>query len=152
MEKLTIRTITDDNWRAIVTLTVKPTQAAFISPNAESMLESFYEERYNWHIYGLYVDNLPVGFAMIGAYNVDYQYIWLDRFMIDATSQGKEYGKKFLEKLIVFIRKNWTVKDIVLSINLQNLAAKQLYESFGFKDTGRIDEENGESIFVLSQK
>ena len=152
MEELTIRTITDENWRAIVELKVKSNQYSFISPNAESMLETFYETRFNWTTYGLYAENLPVGFAMIGAYNEEHQYIWLDRFMIDAQSQGKGYGKMFLEKLIAFIRQNWSVKDIVLSINEQNLAAKRLYESFNFKETGRIDEENGEQIMVLSER
>ncbi|MFC6465115.1 GNAT family N-acetyltransferase [Marinilactibacillus sp. GCM10026970] len=152
MEELTIRTITEENWRAIVELKATPEQADFISPNAESMLEALYETRFNWTTYGLYTENLPIGFAMIGAYNKEHQYIWLDRFMIDAQSQGKGYGKMFLEKLIAFIRQNWPVKDIVLSINEENLAAKRLYETYNFKDTGRIDEENGERIMVLSER
>lgn len=152
MEAISIRTITEANWRAIVELKVQPNQIDYINSNAESMLEAFYETKFNWTTYGLYIENLPVGFAMIGAYNEEHQYIWLDRFMVDAQSQGKGYGKRFLEKLIAFIRQNWPVKDIVLSINEENLAAKRLYETFNFKETGRIDEENGERIMVLSER
>lgn len=150
MDQLYIRTVTEENWRAIVELQPFEHQKEFISSNAESLLEAFYETRFNWSVYGLYVENYPIGFAMIGAYNEEKGYIWLDRFMLDAQFQGQGYGKKFLRIVLKFICSNWKVKDIVLSINQNNKTAKTLYEKFGFKDTGRIDEDNGEQIMVLN--
>lgn len=150
MEELTIRPVTDANWRAIVELRPLPHQSDWISSNAESLLEAIYEPKFNWLVYGLYADAYPIGFAMIGAYNEERKYIWLDRFMIDGQFQGRGYGKKFLGKILEFIESHWTVNDIVLSIEKDNHDAKILYEKFGFKDTGRIDEENGEQIMVLN--
>lgn len=149
MEELTLKPVTETNWRAITELKPLSHQMEWINTNAESLLEAVYEPRFNWSVYGLYADSYPIGFAMIGAYNEERKYIWLDRFMIDGQFQGRGYGKKFLAKILTFIQSNWIVDDIVLSIEKDNQVAKIFYEKFGFKNTGRIDEENGEWIMVL---
>lgn len=152
MEGLNIRPVTEDNWRAIVELKPLTDQKKYITSNAESLLESFYETRYNWSVFGLFKEEYPIGFTMIGAFNAEKEYIWLDRFMIDGQFQGKGYGKKFLQLIVDYIQLKWQVKDIVLSIVKENNQAKKLYETIGFIDTGRIDEENGELIMVLNVK
>lgn len=152
MEGLNIRPVTEDNWRAIVELKPLTDQKKYITSNAESLLESFYETRYNWSVFGLFKEEYPIGFAMIGAFNAEKEYIWLDRFMIDGQFQGKGYGKKFLQLIVDYIQSKWQVKDIVLSIVKENNQAKKLYETIGFIDTGRIDEENGELVMVLNVK
>lgn len=152
MEGLNIRPVTKDNWRAIVELKPLTDQEKYITSNAESLLESFYETRYNWSVFGLFKEEYPIGFAMIGAFNAEKEYIWLDRFMIDGQFQGKGYGKKFLQLIVDYIQSKWQVKDIVLSIVKENNQAKKLYETIGFIDTGRIDEENGELVMVLNIK
>lgn len=152
MEGLNIRPVTKDNWRAIVELKPLTDQEKYITSNAESLLESFYETRYNWSVFGLFKEEYPIGFAMIGAFNAEKEYIWLDRFMIDGQFQGKGYGKKFLQLIVDYIQSKWQVKDIVLSIVKENNQAKKLYETIGFIDTGRIDEENGELVMVLNVK
>lgn len=152
MEGLNIRPVTKDNWRAIVELKPLTDQEKYITSNAESLLESFYETRYNWSVFGLFKEEYPIGFAMIGAFNAEKEYIWLDRFMIDGQFQGKGYGKKFLQLIVDYIQLKWQVKDIVLSIVKENNQAKKLYETIGFIDTGRIDEENGELVMVLNVK
>ncbi|MFL2072024.1 GNAT family N-acetyltransferase [Marinilactibacillus psychrotolerans] len=152
MEGLNIRPVTKDNWRAIVELKPLTDQEKYITSNAESLLESFYETRYNWSAFGLFKEEYPIGFTMIGAFNAEKEYIWLDRFMIDGQFQGKGYGKKFLQLIVDYIQLKWQVKDIVLSIVKENNQAKKLYETIGFIDTGRIDEENGELVMVLNVK
>ncbi|SFK16778.1 diamine N-acetyltransferase [Marinilactibacillus piezotolerans] len=152
MEGLNIRPVTEDNWRAIVELKPLTDQKKYITSNAESLLESFYETRYNWSVFGLFKEEYPIGFTMIGAFNAEKEYIWLDRFMIDGQFQGKGYGKKFLQLIVDYIQLKWQVKDIVLSIVKENNQAKKLYETIGFIDTGRIDEENGELVMVLNVK
>lgn len=152
MEGLNIRPVTKDNWRAIVELKPLTDQEKYITSNAESLLESFYETRYNWSVFGLFKEEYPIGFTMIGAFNAEKEYIWLDRFMIDGQFQGKGYGKKFLQLIVDYIQSKWQVKDIVLSIVKENNQAKKLYETIGFIDTGRIDEENGELVMVLNVK
>ncbi|WP_080146775.1 GNAT family N-acetyltransferase [Marinilactibacillus piezotolerans] len=152
MDTLSIRPVTEDNWRAIAELKPHPHQASFVAPNTESMLEAVYETRFAWSTYGLYVDAYPVGFAMIGAFHQEKGYIWLDRYMIDSQHQGKGYGSLFLTKILNYIQQNWPVKDIVLSIEPENQQAEQLYKKAGFTKTGIIDEDNGEHVMVYKVK
>jgi len=62
------------------------------------------------------------------------------RFMIDASHQGKGYGKlaiiQLIEHLKTFPRK--PAPSIYLSYKPDNEAARKLYASIGFKETGEI--------------
>lgn len=70
---------------------------------------------------------------------------WIIRFMIDQAEQGKGYGKFALAQTINFIK---ALPDcsptIILGVKESNTAAMGLYQSFGFKDTGR--REHGELL------
>lgn len=57
--------------------------------------------------------------------------IWLGIAVIESES-GKGYGKKMMEELLESARKR-NLKGISLTVDIVNLRAKKLYESFGFK-------------------
>ncbi|GAA4071374.1 GNAT family N-acetyltransferase [Amphibacillus indicireducens] len=96
--------------------------------------------------YALYSDETLIGFAMIGAYNAEEKYIWLDRFMIDEIFQGKGHSKPLLNKLLMMIKEKWNPDIIVLSIDPTNEKALYLYEKIGFRINGMIDPNNGEKL------
>lgn len=84
---------------------------------------------------------------MYGDYNIKDKSIWLDRLMIDSNFQGHGYGKAALDFIIKYLKENFNLKIIYLSVHDTNSLAIQLYETFGFFNTQNIDPNNDELIF-----
>lgn len=151
-DTLTIQLVDDTNREAVVALTVDSDQARFIETNAESLREMETDVKYAWQCYALCRDEHPVGFMMIGAENKVERYIWLDRFMIDVTEQGKGIGSTCLQLTIQWMKERFDVDDLILSLHPMNEPAKRFYAKGGFVDSGLIDEANGEEIWVYHVK
>ncbi|MGF9874827.1 GNAT family N-acetyltransferase [Bacillus tropicus] len=131
--------VTEKNWRSVAALNVAKDQQQFIESNAFSLAESLYEK--NGTSVGLYDGETLVGYAMYGWYWEKRKSVWLDRFMIDQRYQRKGYAKRFLRLLIQFLQNKFECKTIYLSLHPDNKPAMGLYESFGFRLNGDIDDE-----------
>lgn len=131
--------VTEKNWRSVAALNVAKDQQQFIESNTFSLAESLYEK--NGTSVGLYDEETLVGYAMYGWYLEKRKSVWLDRFMIDEHHQGKGYAKRFLRILIQFLQDKFECKIIYLSLHPDNKLAMGLYESFGFRLNGDIDDE-----------
>lgn len=142
--QLHIREVTEENWRAVVVLTVSQDQEAFIEDNAYSVAQSRFEPE--WQSVGLYDESMLIGYAM---YGIDHETgdVWLDRFMIDHNFQGKGYGRAIMPHLIERIKRIYQCNTIRLSLHYDNIPAQRLYESFGFRLNGEID--SGEAVMIL---
>ena len=69
------------------------------------------------------------------------------RFMIDASHQGKGYGRRALELLVGEARQDG-VKEIKLSYHPGERSPHAFYARLGFVDTGEVDE--GELVMRLT--
>lgn len=147
---ISIRPVTRHNWRDLIALEAKPAQQGFIESNAVSLLESFYDRSLYWRCCGLYDKDIPAGFMMYGARTLWHRDIWLDRFMLDASWQGAGHSKRFLSACIDHIGRKFWVKRIRASIVPGNEAAHRLFISQGFEDTGLLDPEFNERVYVLT--
>ncbi|MGU3353284.1 GNAT family N-acetyltransferase [Bacillus sp. M5A3_1b] len=136
---LHIREVTEKNWRSLAALNVAKDQQQFIESNSFSLAESLFEG--NGTSVGLYDGETLVGYAMYGWYFEKRKSVWLDRFMIDEQYQGKGYAKRFLRILIQFLQDKYECKIIYLSLHPDNKLAMGLYESFGFRLNGDIDDD-----------
>ncbi|CAM3974482.1 GNAT family N-acetyltransferase [Mesobacillus zeae] len=145
---LHIREVTKDNWRSVVALSVSDLQHRFIESNAFSLAESQFEK--NGTSVGLYDDESLVGYAMHGWHSQINQSAWLDRFMIDYRFQGSGYAKRFLPMLIQEIQQQYSCRKIYLSLHPENVQAQKLYESFGFRLNGEID-DSGPVVGVVME-
>lgn len=134
---LQICEVTADNWQTVALLSVENSQESYIEPNALSIAQSRFEPQ--WKSVGLYDDQTAVGYAMYGL-DITNGDVWLDRFMIDKNHQGKGYAKRFLAKLIKHVQDIYEKETVYLSICPENKVAQQLYEHFGFRLTGEIDD------------
>jgi len=117
----------------------------FVASNAVSIAESKIYDF--WITKAIYAGEIMVGFAMYG-YCPDDELYELCRFMIDHKHQGRGYGRRALELIIEEMKQIYNPKEIYLSFVPGNERAKKLYEIFGFKDTGKI--EDGEIVYCLS--
>lgn len=156
---LKLRKITSKNIWKIVNLDVYSNQKDMVASNSESIIEAYITEKEKGIAFpfGIYNNNTPVGFLMIG-YGVDPN--WKDapeklknnyclwRLMIDKKYQRKGYGRQAIQLALDFIKTwpNGEAKYCYLSYEPENQIAKKLYESFGFKETG--DKDGNELIAI----
>jgi diamine N-acetyltransferase len=94
----------------------------------------------------IYHDETMVGFLM---YELDYRNkeLYLARLMIDQRYQHQGYGRGALEVLKDIAMKDPAIERMALSTKSDNTCGIRVYEKFGFRDTGVLDD--GEEVFVL---
>lgn len=137
---ITLQAVTAQNWESIVDLHVAPDQQAWVAPNHMSLLEAAYGftgELAHLRLVPLavYRDDMPVGFVL---YNCDpaFEHFFIMRMMIDQQQQGHGYGRSALNQLLALFRAYPQAKEVAISYNQGNEAARRLYASCGFTELG----------------
>ncbi|MCI9127876.1 MAG: GNAT family N-acetyltransferase [Eubacterium sp.] len=114
------------------------TMEEFICCNAISIAESkYYSEMYPKAIYS---GNTLIGFFMYKQTKAEQDIAVICRFMIDYKYQGKGLGRESFVAILSYFRQS-EFKKIVLMIDENNIIAKKLYISFGFKFNGMIEKD-----------
>lgn len=151
-----IRPVTKDNWKELIRLKVREDQTHFVASNLYSIAESKFGDEFegHWDLYpfGIYDDeNTPVGFLMYG-YNFAHpkQQAFIQRLMVDQSHQGKGYGRFGMEKVLETFRADDRIQEVGISYEPENEAARKLYASLGFQETGEI--LFGEVVAILRLK
>ncbi len=144
----------------LLKLRVSDDQRSYVASNDTSIIEAYTAITGNGYAFpfGIYDEDTPVGFLMIG---FDVDDCWDDapaiakgnynlwRLMIDKTCQNRGYGREAVQLELDFIRSLpcGEAEYCWLSYEPENKAARKLYRSFGFEETGDMDGE--EAIAVL---
>jgi diamine N-acetyltransferase len=136
--EITFREVSLDNLRDVVNLKVADHQAGFVADNARSIAWSGYAS--NLIPSAIYSDdNTFVGFALYGEWEEEPGLWGIARFMIGEQYQGKGLGKAAMRELIRIIReRDPEAHAINLSYVPNNEAARRLYASVGFRETGEM--------------
>lgn len=147
---LTLSPITPDNWRAACFLSTDPEHKApldeqWITSNAFSMLQAVYDP--NWTCRLILDGGKPVGFVFFGIWSKKQAPLFC-RYMIDVDYQGRGYGTQALPLILEEMYALYGNRDIYLTLERENTRAVHLYEKFGFRSTGEMDES--EEIYLLS--
>lgn len=133
---INLKPVTKENLDDVLALRVAEAQKGFVSSNAESLAQAYVYSETAWP-FAVYDDETLVGFIMMGYYEVKHYYtLW--KFMIDQRYQNKGYGRKALELGLLFIKEKFHPTEIYTGVVPGNSAAKGLYESVGFVDTGLV--------------
>ena len=141
----------------ILKLHVDETQISFVAPNDVSIIEAYIAITHHGQAFpfGIYDDETPVGFCMIG-FGADDDWedapaiaksnynLW--RFMIDRTEQNRGFGQAAMTEIIRYFRER-DADVLYLSTEPENEVGLHVYHKFGFKETGEIDE--GEAVLKL---
>jgi len=146
----------------ILKLTVSESQKSFVASNDVSIIEAYTAITANGHAFpfGIYDGDKPVGFLMIGFDVDDY---WIDapdiakgnynlwRLMIDKAYQRSGFGKEAVRLALDFIKSFpcGEAEFCWLSYEPTNTVARQLYNSYGFEETGEMDGEELIAILKL---
>lgn len=151
---LRIEKVTANNVWEILKLRVGEGQKSFVAGNDVSIIEAYTTITGGGHAFpfGVYDGDTPVGFFMVGFGTDEYwenppeiaknnYNLW--RLMIDERYQNRGYGKETMGLALDFIRTQPCGKAEYcwLSYEPENEVARRLYYSFGFRETGDMDEE-----------
>ena len=152
LEKINGRNVWD-----ILKLKVSAGQENYVARNDISIIEAYTSITANGHAFpfGIYQDETPVGFLMIG---FDKDDCWDDapaiaennynlwRLMIDGKYQHMGYGKEAVRLALEFIRTFpcGRAEYCWLSYEPDNEVARKLYLSFGFEEKKELWKEDQE--------
>lgn len=154
MDRLSIRDVTRENWRAALDLAVSPEQQRFVSdytPVAAIALAKAYVRPGGlvWTPYAFYVDGEMVGFAELAYEPGSTENYWLCHFFIDQRFQARGYGRKALQTFIAhIIFLHPACRAMQLTVHPENERARHLYMAAGFRATG--GERDGEPVYRLA--
>lgn len=74
---------------------------------------------------------------MLGYYELKEQYtLW--KLMIDKEHQNRGYGREALRLGIKFLADKFGATEIYTAYESSNSVARDLYRSFGFRETGEV--------------
>jgi diamine N-acetyltransferase len=74
------------------------------------------------------------------------QQAFIIRLMVDEKFQGKGFGRLGMEKMLEAFRANGRIQAVGISYEPENEAARKLYASLGFQETGRMIEREVEAV------
>jgi len=141
---------TRDNWQEAMQLQVQEEQSPFVASVVVSLAKVHIRpdgEQYQYAPYNLYdTEGCLIGFIMTAVDDTTTWSYWLTGFIIDATEQGKGYGKAALQAAIDHIRAQYPQCERVnLTAHADNTRARGLYEKYGFTATGEV--YDGEVVY-----
>lgn len=142
-----LRKITKDNYEECLNLSVADYQKNFVSSTVHSLAQAwvYYDTAFP---FAIYADDVMVGFIMLGYYEVKNQYtLW--KFMIDKRYQKQGYGRSALRLGIQYLINRFQVKEIYTAYEATNHIARNLYMSFGFRETGEVAGNEVEMKWVV---
>lgn len=145
---LHLEPVTAENWRDAVFLTTDPAHEnpldqQWVTSTAFSMLQAVYENAWDCRI--LYDGETAVGFVFYGLWKGERPL--LCRYTIDIDYQGKGYGQRALPLIVRQICAQYQSRRVYVTLEKENQRAVHLYEKFGFRDTGEVDE--GENVYAF---
>ena len=158
MRTISLRKVTFDNYDALCNMQVAEAQKNFVAKNTSSLAEAYVAITTGGVAlpFGIYADEEPIGFLMIGYGTLEGENLppgahgyCLWRLMIAEEHQRQGYGREAMRQALDYIH-NFPVGEATqcwLSYKPENVGAKALYESFGFRENGETND--GELISVL---
>lgn len=154
---INLKPINKENIDEIIVLKVGKQQEGFVSTVAESLAQAVVYKDTAFP-FAVYENDTPVGFIMFGYYEKK-QYYTLWKLLIDEKYQNKGYGRAALKLGIEYLKNNFNSNRVYTGVVPDNEVAKHLYSSFGFVETGIIEDgmieicyETGIPVRITNEK
>ena len=132
------------NWR--LNLKVAESQKTHVANSAVMLARAYAYRDQRSRAFVIYDDETPVGMGLY--YDLpDLECYDLSQIFIDERYQGKGYGKAATKAVLEAMKQDGKYKKVYLCYIEGNDVAKKLYESFGFVE---IDRDEDEIIMEMS--
>jgi len=130
--------VTAANWRACADLEVTPDQQAFVTPVTRYLCLCHYGGV--WRPLAVTAGGEVVGFVM-WAVDPDDSSGWIGGLVIGRDCQRRGYGRAAVLALVERLRRDEGCPAAALSYSPDNAAARALYSSLGFTETGEREDD-----------
>ena len=137
--------ITEENWMAVASLTVKETQKGYLAPAIGIIARGYVYRNCNAKVMVIEQDNTVIGIALVREFTDEPLGYDLQQFMIDGRYQGKGYGSAALALILDALRAEGHYDHVEVCVKKEDAEAIHLYEKHGFVDSGYVDEEAPDS-------
>lgn len=144
MAAVTFQDITAENWRAVAALEVSEGQAEYVAPNLYSLAEAAYGLPGELaHLVltplAIYAGPTLVGFTLYNS-SPERDRFFIMRLMVDRRYQERGYGAAAVRLLLRQFEAHPQAKEVAISYNQGNAAARQVYLRCGFVEL-RVENE-----------
>ena len=130
--------IDPDNWR--LGLKVAPSQKTHVADSATLLARAYAYRDYRSRAFVIYDDEVSVGMGLY--YDLpDLDCYDLSQIFIDERYQGRGYGRAATKLILDAMKQDGKYNKVDLCYIEGNDAAKKLYESFGFVEIDRDEDE-----------
>jgi diamine N-acetyltransferase len=140
---VTFAEVTEDNFDTVIALKVREDQNGMVRTNVQTLAEA-YVDRTMRPLAVMAEDSTMVGF-LCWAHEDESPIYWICRLMVDGRYQGRGYGASALRKALEVLSAHPDCTSIRLFYHPENQRARQLYASFGFVETGVIEDSQAEA-------
>jgi len=127
-----------DNWRACTALEVEQSQQRFVAPVYHYLALCAYGDS-PWRPLAVRAEGVVVGFVMWGVDPADESF-WIGGLYIDRRHQRRGHARAVVTQLLERAESAGH-QEAALSYHPQNTAARSLYASIGFVETGEVEDE-----------
>ena len=142
MNDVELEPVTAANWRECAALTVRPEQTPFVAAVTYYLSLCAYDS--TWHPLAIRRDGTVVGFCMWGVDDDGSR--WIGGLIIDAAAQRSGIARSAVLRLIERFEAEPDGPGAALSYSLDNTAARDLYASLGFRETGETEDDGAEVV------
>jgi diamine N-acetyltransferase len=136
--QISLRPVTQDNWRQVARLIVSETQREFVAEPCYYLSLCCYGK--DWQPLAIYLGEQVIGFMMWTIDPAD-ESCWFGGIMVDLSMQGRGYGQQAIQTAITKFHNEHGRRNFALSYNPANLPAKYLYRKLGFTETDEWEED-----------
>ncbi len=143
--------ITEENWMAVASLTVKEKQKGYLAPAIGIIARGYVYRNCNAKVMVIEQDNTVIGVALVREFTDEPLGYDLQQFMIDGRYQGKGYGSAALALILDALRAEGHYDHVEVCVKKEDAEAIHLYEKHGFVDSGYVDEEAPDSRNLICQ-
>ncbi len=129
--------VDDSNWRAVAAIAPREDQTRFVSSVPYYLCLCHFEK--DWHPLAIEADGHVAGHVMWAIDESDGS-TWLGGLVVDRGSQGRGIGRAAVTAFIDRFSASGHA-NIALSYLPDNVAARSLYTSMGFVETGEMEDD-----------
>lgn len=134
-----------DNWRT--NLKVAESQRHYVANSAVLMARAYAYREQRSRAFFICSDETPVGMGLY--YDLpEYACYDFSQLFIDERYQGNGYGKAATKAVLDAMRADGKYRKVMLCYIEGNTVAEKLYESFGFVQTDRDEDEIGMELLL----
>lgn len=134
--------VTADNWRQCAALRVRPDQSDFVMPVTYYLCLCAYGT--TWQPLAITRNGVVVGFVMWGVDDDGSR--WIGGLVVDVDAQRAGVARAALRQLVDRFTADPDCPNVALSYPAENTAARALYASLGFEETGETEDDGAELV------